>query len=56
MQVRGWSDETKRGFLVQKGLTNEEIDEAFKRVVSSTVKAPPPPLLLPPTGGTHGQA
>ena len=44
----GSSDEKKREFLVQKGLTTDEIEEAFKRVHMSMVRPQPPcfhPLL-----------
>jgi hypothetical protein len=51
VQVRGSTDEKKREFLVQKGLTDEEIEEAYKRVPPappvSTVLSPSPLLLLP---------
>ena len=50
VKVVGSPMETKRNFLIKKGLTEAEIDAAFKKISHMMISYPPPP---PPSNLHH---
>lgn len=54
LQVRSSTAASKRSFLERKGLTQEEIDEAFRRVPETAAPAASPAPTAPASAGVPG--